>query len=123
MDVVNWTFGLQGSKYDNAVGIKIVKLTGDEKFSTYLTMIDPDKAVAAHYHKNGNEHYHIIKGRGQMTLTDMENGSTTTMPVGEQSSFVVPENTLHTLKNIGEQPLVLMFSCPESHLDRDRFVL
>ena len=123
MKAVDWLTELERSGYDTAVGIKIAKLAGDAEFSTYLTVIDPGKAVSAHYHKDGDEHYHIIRGQGEMTLTDMVSRLTTTTSVGAQSSFVVPENTLHQLKNAGTEPLVLMFSCPQSHLDQDRFLL
>jgi mannose-6-phosphate isomerase-like protein (cupin superfamily) len=123
MEILDWFSILESSPYDDIVGIRIAKLTGDTRFSTYLTVIDPGKSVSPHYHKNGDEHYHIISGRGEITLTDLVGMKTTTVAVDGQTSFTVPENTLHQLKNSGEDPLILMFNCPESHLNEDRFVL
>ncbi|RXZ36482.1 cupin domain-containing protein [Oxalobacteraceae bacterium CAVE-383] len=123
MNIVNWLANLERIDYDDVVGIKIAKLAGDANFSTYLTAIDLGKSVSPHYHKNGDEHYHIIRGRGEITLTNLDSMEITTIAIDEQSSFTVPENTLHQLKNSGDEPLILMFSCPESHLDEDRFLL
>jgi mannose-6-phosphate isomerase-like protein (cupin superfamily) len=123
MDIVNWFSKLECGAYDEIVGIRITKLTGNTEFSTYLTVIDSGKAVSPHYHKNGDEHYHIIRGRGEIVLTDLVSMKKTIIPVDEKISFTVPENTLHQLKNTGEEPLMLMFSCPQSHLNEDRFLL
>ncbi|WP_082720678.1 cupin domain-containing protein [Burkholderia sp. ABCPW 14] len=123
VNIVDWRSELERSRYDSIAGIRIAKLAGDARFSTYLTMIDPGKAVSAHYHKNGDEHYHVIRGHGEMTLTDVVSHRTKTTAVSAENSFVVPENTVHVLKNTGTEPLVLMFSCPENHLGQDRFVL
>ena len=123
MDFIDWQHALEHCKYDETAGIKIAKLAGDSQFSTYLTSIDKGKSVNPHYHKQGDEHYHIICGRGEITLTDIKSKTQTTTAVNQHSSFVVPANTLHTLKNIGDELLILMFSCPEDHLKEDRFLL
>lgn len=122
MNLIDWKTELEHCAYDAAVGIKIAKLAGDAKFSTYLTIIDPGKSVNPHYHKNGDEHYHIIDGCGEMTLIDVESKEATTTRINKHSSFVVHANKSHQLKNTADEPLVLMFSCPESHLKEDRFV-
>lgn len=123
MKLVNWRAELERSKYDHNVGIRIAKLAGNPEFCTYLTVIDPGKAVVAHFHKHGDEHYHIVQGEGEVTLTDIGGHETITTTVCGRSSFVVPPNTLHRLRNSGAEQLILMFSCPESHLDSDRFFL
>ena len=123
MEVIDWKFALENCAYDKVVGIKIAKLSGDAGFSTYITSIDPGKCVNAHYHKQGDEHYHIIDGAGEMTITDVFSKATTTLFLGKYHSFVVPSNKSHQLKNCGHAPLILMFSCPESHLSCDRHQL
>ncbi|PRC94206.1 cupin domain-containing protein [Solimicrobium silvestre] len=123
MNLTDWNTALDTCIYDSTVGIKIAKLAGDAFLSTYLTSIDPGKSVNAHYHKKGNEHYHIIQGSGEMTLVDVGSKALTKVDVYHHQSFVVQENTLHQLKNTGNTKLVLMFSCPESHLNEDRFLL
>jgi len=123
MELIDWKSRLECCTYDAAVGIKIARLTGGSQFSTYLTSIDPGKSVNPHYHKIGDEHHHIIRGRGEIMLMDVESKKTTITRVNEYHSFVVHANTLHQLVNTGNEPLVLMFSCPENHLKSDRFVL
>ena len=123
MNLIDWQVEFGRCAYDSTVGIKIAKLAGDSQFATFLTAIDPGKSVNPHYHKNGDEHYHIISGHGEMTLIDVASKKETVTSVNEGQSFVVPANTLHQLKNTGQQALTLMFSCPESHLKEDRFIL
>lgn len=123
MNLIDWKSELAHCAYDAAVGIKIAKLTGNGQFATFLTSIDPGKYVNPHYHKSGDEHYHIIRGCGEIMLTDVSSGKGTITGVNEYQSFLVPANTLHQLRNTGNESLVLMFSCPESHLKEDRFLL
>jgi mannose-6-phosphate isomerase-like protein (cupin superfamily) len=123
MDVIDWTAELDKGVYDSSVGIKILKLAGDAGFSTYLTEIAPGVAINAHYHRHGDEHYHIVSGRGEMRLVDVATGAARSHVVAERCSFVVPANTQHQLSNTGAVPLVLMFSCPASHLGEDRHFL
>ncbi|PTU69904.1 cupin domain-containing protein [Chromobacterium haemolyticum] len=123
MKVIDWKLELENGVYDKSVGIKILKLAGDAGFSTYLTEIAPGVAINGDYHRHGDEHYHIVSGRGEMRLVDVATGAARTQAVAEQSSFVVPANTQHQLSNTGVAPLVLMFSCPASHLADDRHFL
>lgn len=120
MKIINWNDYLNDAIYDEAVGIRIKKLMGERNFSTYITEILPDKFVKAHYHKKGAEHYHIMSGTGEITLTNLTTRKKEKKRVEKYHSFSVPENTIHSLKNIGKEPLLLIFSCPESHLDEDR---
>lgn len=122
-NIIDWKSALDQCRYDIAVGIKIAKLSGDANFSTYLTSIDPGKSVNPHYHKHGEEHYHIIEGAGEIVLTDVISKVSTTISLRANNSLVVSANTLHQLRNTANVPLVLMFSCPESHLDKDRYLL
>ncbi|KMN36379.1 hypothetical protein VI26_06840 [Chromobacterium sp. LK1] len=123
MNVIDWKSELDQGIYDGSVGIKIVKLAGDAGFSTYLTEIAPGVAINGHYHCHGDEHYHIVSGSGEMRLVDVATGAARKHAVAEQCSFVVPANTQHQLSNTGAAPLVLMFSCPASHLADDRHFL
>jgi len=122
MKFVDWVAAIEACDLDVTAGIKIAKLCGDAKFSTFLTHIAPGKHVNAHYHKHGVEHYHVIEGTGEIELTHLTSRKSITRKVEKYCSFVVEENTIHTLSNIGNGPLILMFSCPESHLNDDRFL-
>ena len=119
----NWKKLIDNCTYDELVGIKIAKLTGDDNFSTFITEIGVNKSVNQHYHKHGDEHYHIISGLGQIYLKNIITNKETSQIVRSQESFIVQENVLHKLTNIGSSTLILMFSCPTSHLESDRFLL
>lgn len=122
-EIINWQLALNQSKQDPAVGIRIAKLTGNEQFSTFITEVAPNQSVNPHYHKDGTEHYHIISGTGEITLTDVSTNKQSIHHVTTGNSFEITENTLHQLRNISNEPLVLMFSCPTAHLDNDRYFL
>lgn len=100
MHIVDWLSALESSRYDSVVGIRVAKLADANGFGTYLTAIAPNESVAAHYHRDNDEHYHIVKGFGEITLTDIRSGSTMVIAVQAQSSFVVPRNTGHVLKTL-----------------------
>ncbi|MCX8514833.1 MAG: cupin domain-containing protein [Burkholderiales bacterium] len=123
LNIIKWRTIIDQCKVDGSVGIRIAKIAGDANFSTYITEIDPGKSVNPHYHENGEEHYHIIKGNGQIYLKDVTTLQETTTDVSAGSSFVVAENVLHKLTNTGNETLILMFSCPVQHLETDRYFL
>jgi mannose-6-phosphate isomerase-like protein (cupin superfamily) len=121
IEIIDWKKAIEGCQYDEKVGIRIAKLTtyGDQ-FSTFITMIDPGKHVTPHYHKHGDEHYHIISGIGKLELKNIINGNKKTYNISPGQSFAIPQNTLHQLINTGQETLVLMFSCEMAHLETDR---
>jgi mannose-6-phosphate isomerase-like protein (cupin superfamily) len=122
INIITWNDAINSCDYDESVGIKIAKLATSDTLSTFITEINPHKSVNAHYHKYGNEHYHIISGNGEIQLENVLNGEKCSHKVSAGQSFVVPENVLHKLINTNPTtPLVLMFSCPPSHLDTDRY--
>lgn len=123
MNIIKWKDAINSCKYDESVGIRIAKLAGNDQCSTFITEIDPQKRVKPHFHKSGDEHYHIISGRGEMRLKNILTGEEKIYSVSEYETFVVPENYLHELVNNGEGSLMLMFSCPISHLNDDRYFL
>jgi mannose-6-phosphate isomerase-like protein (cupin superfamily) len=120
VEIINWNTAISSCKYDESVGIRIAKISGNEDFCTFITIIDPNKNVNPHYHKYGDEHYHIIQGNGEIKLKNIITGNEQQYTVSEKESFVIHENIQHQLKNIGDIPLILMFSCPMSHVESDR---
>lgn len=122
LNIINWQDLILNCKYDATVGIRIAKIAGNKHFSTFITAIDPGKSVNPHYHKHGDEHYHIISGSGQIYLKNIKTNEESTHNVEAGSSFIVNENTLHQLTNISETKLILMFSCPLAHLEGDRYL-
>ncbi len=124
IELIDWKTAIDKCEYDEKVGVRIAKLFSDNIFGTFITIIDPGKYVNQHYHKNGEEYYHIISGRGKIKLKYLANNIEETADVCFNQSFLVPENTLHQLINIDKNiPLLLMFSCPLDHLQTDRYFL
>ena len=124
IDIITWQEVMNNCSYDEAVGIKIAKIADGDNYSTFITSIDPHKNVKPHYHKHGNEHYHIISGNGNIQLENVNTGEKSSHSVSAGQSFTVAENILHQLINTSSNaPLVLMFSCPPSHLDADRYFI
>lgn len=121
MKIESWEALIDSCNFDEKVGIKIAKLNGDDQFSTFISVIEPKKAVSPHYHKYGDEYYHIISGSGEIKLKDMSTNEEKSYEVKQYESFTVKENTMHQLINTGSEPLILMFSCPKSHLNDDRY--
>ncbi len=121
LNIVQWKNLIDNCKFDEKVGIRIAKITGNEEFSTFITVISPNKFVKPHYHNHGDEHYHIISGKGKIILKKIEDNQEKSYLVNGKESFVVPEKTIHQLINIGTDDLILMFSCSMSHLNNDRF--
>jgi mannose-6-phosphate isomerase-like protein (cupin superfamily) len=120
MELLKWQSVLARAATDPAVGIRIAKLAGTDAFSTYVAEVAPGKSITPHYHLVGDEHYHIVAGQGEMHLSDLDEGRDSTTPVYAGTSFVVAPRVVHALRNTGNSPLVLMFSCPVNHLGDDR---
>lgn len=115
---------LKNAKMDKKVGIKIVKLTGDEKCGMYVAEIAPGKSVRPHYHKKGVEIYQILKGQGVMNLGTIKNKKVTwqkSQKVKQDSCFSIYSRQVHQLTNNSKTKLDLLFVCPDSHMHDDRF--
>lgn len=120
--IVNWSNEIKKSNYDSLVGISIAKIIDDD-ICGYITIIESNKSVNPHYHTVGKEHYHIISGQGQIKLRCLDGGNIEIHNVSAGESFIVNENVVHELSNIGNDNLVLMFYCKEEHLSSDRHLV
>jgi len=125
--IIDWSEELSHVSKDSFVGIKIATLIESEGKGTFVTIIPPGNSIVPHYHKNGNEEYHIISGEGVIRLlpVDMNNKNFKLVckQVKENNSFLIPPNVIHQLINNGKKPLTLIFSCPVSHLQDDRYII
>ena len=105
---------------DELTGLRVARLAGDEGFCTFIAWLEAGAEVPAHYHEAGDEHYHVLQGRGELALCDVDRGTRSVVPIARRQSFVVPPRVAHALRKVGGEPLLLMFSCDASHLGRDR---
>jgi mannose-6-phosphate isomerase-like protein (cupin superfamily) len=127
MHIVDWENEIIHAKKDEKVGIKIATLLETDHRGTYLTSIPPGSSITPHYHKEGEEEYHIISGSGVMRILPVYHKDTPIKLfckyVVAKNSFMVQPNMIHQLINNGTEDLILLFSCPLSHLEEDRVVI
>lgn len=118
---------LKTAEFNPAVGIRIAPLSGNEYFSFYGAELAPQAKITAHYHKSGFELYFLVKGNGIMYTGKPEpTGAVSWNPaliLEEGDCFTINEGEVHQLYNPSDNPVVLVFACPQSHLSTDRIVV
>lgn len=118
---------LQSLKTDDAVGIKVGHLAGDDSFSFFGAEIDAGKSVSAHYHEKGIEIYNIVSGSGSMNIGHLNGDGqvewTQRFDVKTGDCFTINPGQVHQLKNAGNGKLVAIFGCGKHHLSTDRFMV
>ncbi|HJQ70594.1 MAG TPA: cupin domain-containing protein [Blastocatellia bacterium] len=68
-------------------------------------VLPPGAAVAPHHHRELEEIYYILSGRGRMTVGEE------TSEVAEGDAVYVPRGHRHTLENTGAEPIRLLVVC------------
>jgi mannose-6-phosphate isomerase-like protein (cupin superfamily) len=132
-----WRTALTGANPDPAVGIRHAALSGDEHYRLHVASIP--QRVGCHYHRIGDEQYSVVQGQGVMHFGLVNEqqygamGDTTTKGVVRRwyqlavkvgDTFTIPQQYAHQLCSVGSEELVIVFACPDSHLDeRDRTLL
>ena len=73
--------------------------------------LPPGAKTEEHCHPPNEEIYYILRGRGWMTLAGEGR------EVGPGDGILIPPGTWHTIRNIGQDPLVFLCCCspPYSH--------
>ena len=79
-------------------------------------MLPPGKAVAPHRHRELEEIYYIVSGRGLMTVGD-ENRE-----VCAGDAIYVPRGHRHTLENTGSEPIRLLVICGPAFFYEDEIL-
>ena len=109
------------------MGIRIVKVTGDDHTGLFVAELAPHRSVTAHYHKNGSEIYQIVRGEGTIhTGLPSGNDSVTwnrSVELKSGDCFTVTEGQVHQLENTGSEPMIACFVCPAAHIGDDRFIV
>ncbi|MFZ5946187.1 MAG: cupin domain-containing protein [Bacillota bacterium] len=127
LDLKNIFQALEDAQWDQAVGIKIVKLTGNDVFAFYAAQIDGHKRVGAHYHIDGIEVYQIIAGQGSIYIGSPQDGGDVkwkqAVSVKTGDCFTVNPGEAHQLVNTAGESLILVFACPFSHVSSDRIMV
>jgi len=118
---------LGNEKIDSDVGISLSHLAGTEEFSLYCTEIGPMKILKAHYHEKGVEFYQIISGIGKIHIGETTSNTSTLwrqhVEVKQGDVFMIQPKQTHTLENMSQEKLVVVFGCPKSHITDDRIMV
>lgn len=67
--------------------------------------LPPGCAVTPHRHRQIEEIYYILSGRGLMTVGEE------TREVGAGDAVYIPRGHRHTLENTGDEPIKLILAC------------
>lgn len=111
---------------DPTVNIAIAHLGGAPESRLHAAMLRPGEKVGAHFHNHGAEIYFIMQGEGTIyTGVVTADGIVQNQPVHVRAgdSFCIQPGQIHQLRNCGEEDLLLLFACPDSHLSDDREVV
>lgn len=125
MQINPLNFNFSKTKTDQTAKIKHRIIAKGPAIGYFVARVD--NFVQAHFHKKGDEVYHILKGQGLIHLgkpliKDIVRWQKP-QKVKKDDIVVVSAGQAHYLKNTGRQPLVLGFICPHLHLSKDRIVL
>jgi len=125
--VTNFIEYLKTAQMDPAVGIRIIKVTGDDHTGLYVAELKPHCSVTAHYHKNGSEIYQIVRGEGTIHTGRLSGNDSAawnrSADLRSGDCFTVKEGVIHQLENTGSESMVACFVCPVAHLGDDRFIV
>ncbi|MFH1470757.1 MAG: hypothetical protein ABIF01_03345 [Candidatus Micrarchaeota archaeon] len=121
---------LTKAERDPVAGISHALVKKDDKTGFGLHVASVETGVNPHVHKEGDEDYIILEGRGTMWLAkvafDEEKkivGEWKPNEVSEGMVLTVPGGYAHRLENANGQdkPIKIAFTCPDSHLREDRY--
>lgn len=125
--VTNFNQALQSAELDEGAGVAHAALAGSADFRVHITKLLPGAKVKAHRHDEGDELYIIQAGTATLytgrSVEDEAEEWFEPVAVEAGATFTVSPGMLHQLHNTGDTPLVLIFGCPDSHLDTDRVVV
>lgn len=126
MDVENIFRRVQEAPLDKKTGIRITRITGNEKYSFFAAEIAPKTKLRPHYHQNGIEFYQILEGTGSMK-TGIFSGAGIVwgeeFTVRKGDCFTIEEGMVHQLANPGSEKLLAVFVCPTAHVGDDRYFI
>lgn len=92
--------------------VYVEKLSTDALVSSFV--IEIEKEVALHYHKEHSEHVYVLSGAGMLTLDN------SIYPIEAGHLIYIPKATLHGVQVTSDEPMrVISIQAPEFH-GRDR---
>ena len=88
---------------------------GNMNLSLAQAVIEPGCTTISHVHKTSEEVYHIVQGKGIMSLGKEQ------FSIAPGDTVCISPNQPHSLENTGYEPLILLCCCapPYSHGDTE----
>ena len=126
MEINNIEQSLSAAQLDMNTGIKLVKVTGDDKISVYAADILPNTTLRPHYHMYDIETYQILEGEGEMKVGWLVNNVVQweeTFVAKKGDCFTIEAKMVHQISNNEDSILRAIFTCPSSHVGHDRFFI
>ena len=80
-------------------------------------VVPPGGETVEHLHRNSEEIYRFVSGRGRIRVGGLE------ADVEAGDSVLIPPGTPHKLWNAGDEPLVLLCCCAPPYTDEDTELL
>lgn len=125
-----WNSALEHAAPDREVGIRHAAIKGDSSDRFHVASIPV--RVGCHFHKVGDEDYAVVQGSGTMVFGRVLDPSGTPhvkewhkLEVRPGDKFTIPAGFAHQLCADAGTQLVIVFRCPDSHLNdsADRTIL
>jgi mannose-6-phosphate isomerase-like protein (cupin superfamily) len=79
--------------------------------------IPPGTATEEHYHPQAEEIYYVLRGGGVITLAGEQRG------VEPGDGILIPPGTRHMIRNIRQEPLVILCCCAPSYSHEDTVLI
>ncbi|MDZ4778926.1 MAG: cupin domain-containing protein [Planctomycetia bacterium] len=70
-------------------------------------------ATAPHYHPRAEEIYYILRGAGSLRVDEE------TRDVGVGDAIAIPPGAVHTIRNMGDEPLIFLCCCAPGYEHED----
>lgn len=128
MKVRNINLCFNELKPDSESDIQILKVI-DGEAALFIAELKPEKRLNAHYHLDGTEIYHVLKGEGTMEIGSFAGGEGKEVkweykfPLQAGDVFAIPPKAVHRLSNWSKDTLKLVFLTKPSHLTDDRIFI
>jgi mannose-6-phosphate isomerase-like protein (cupin superfamily) len=122
VETAAWQAALGSAVPDPVVNIRHAPIAGSAEYRTHVAAIP--RQVGCHFHAEGDEDYAVVAGKGTLHWGKVSKDGRVAweqpVEVSEGDSFVIPEGYAHQLRKRGDGDLVIVFGCPDSHLDDDK---
>lgn len=119
VSAAQWQASLASAEADPAVGIRHAQVAGDEQRRVHVAAVP--QQVGCHFHAHGDEDYAVVQGMGTLHWGEARDDKQVQwekpVEVNTGDSFTIPEGFAHQLRRRGDTDLVILFACPDSHLD------